>query len=216
MSRDTLPDVSALIMTAEWLSDVFIAPPSTQRVAHAATPQGQEALRWIGEQLDAPAAAQTLCRALVQEAPEGLAVHLQRRYTALFEGIFQHRAVLPYESAWQGSSATPVAEMQATLRALDLHVSEACCEPPDHLAIELASLVASLRDGREAIAIGLVSRLEDWGPGFSAALARQDPGGFYAAAGELLLALIRTATAVLAINDPAAVPVAERREGESA
>jgi len=221
MSRDTMPDVSALITAAEWLSDVFGAPPSPQRVAHAATPQGQEALRWIGDQLDAPAEAQALCRVLAQQAPDSLAVHLQRRYTALFEGIFQHRAVLPYESAWQAGATpllggTPVAEMEATLRALDLHVDKACCEPPDHLAIELATLSVALRGGQDAVAADLVSRLRDWVPGFSAALHQQDPDGFYATAGDLLLALIRKAAAVLAIIEPAAAPVTERREGESA
>src|SRR5699024_7679847 len=107
--------------------------------------------------LQAPAAAEALCDKLTQDTPENLAVHLQRRYTALFEGIFRHRAVLPYESAWQENGVPtlggkPVAEMEAVLRDLDVHVSADCCEPADHLAIELAALTAALSGGYTSVA----------------------------------------------------------------
>src|SRR5699024_5889443 len=103
VSQDAItdPDTSTLIVAAEWLSGLFMAPMSSPQVAQAGSASGQDALRWIGTQLQAPAAAEALCDKLTQDTPENLAVHLQRRYTALFEGIFRHRAVLPYESAWQ-------------------------------------------------------------------------------------------------------------------
>ena len=232
MNRDVIseggiagPDPSALIVAAEWLSGIFIAPMSSQQVAQAGATSGQNALRWMGAQLEATAEAETLCRTLDQDDSENLAVHLQRRYTALFEGIFRHRAVLPYESAWKGKDGSTlggesVVEMKAILRALDLHVSTDCCEPPDHLAIELAALAAALREGHNTIAADLVRRLQDWGPAFTEALTRQDPDGFYAGAGELLLALINEAPAALPAAEFAAVSVPEsvleQREGEFA
>lgn len=215
------PDTSALIVAAEWLSGIFIAPMSSQQVAQAGATPAQGALRWIGEQLDAPEEAEELRRTLDQDDTEQLAVHLQRRYTALFEGIFRHRAVLPYESAWQGEDGSTlggesVVEMKAVLRTLELHVSTDCCEPPDHLAIELAALAAALRGDQNTIAADLVHRLQDWMPAFTEALTRQDPDGFYAGAGKLLLALIREASAALLVAKSAAALGPERREGEFA
>nr|WP_299379825.1 molecular chaperone TorD family protein [uncultured Halomonas sp.] len=231
ISKDPIDglDTSALVVAAEWLSGIFIAPMSSQQVAQAGATSGQNALRWTGAQLEASAAAETLCRTLDQDDSENLAVHLQRRYTALFEGIFRHRAVLPYESAWQGKDGSTlggesVVEMKAILRALDLHINTVCCEPPDHLAIELAALAAALREGHDTIVADLVRRLKDWVPAFTDALTRQDLDGFYAGAGELLLALIHEASAALAaaltVTNPAAVSVSEfvleQREGEFA
>jgi TorA-specific chaperone len=236
MNRDAIskgriagPDISALVVAAEWLSGIVITPMSSQQVAQVSATPGQDALRWMGKQLKASAAAEVLRRILDRADSENLAVHLQRRYTALFEGIFRHRAVLPYESAWQGEDGSSlggesVVEMKAVLRALDLHVSADCCEPPDHLAIELAALAAALRGGRDTIAADLVQRLQVWVPAFTEALNRQDSGGFYAGAGNLLLALIREApaalTAALKVTNPAAVFVPEfvleQREGEFA
>lgn len=223
MSQDAItdPDASTLIVAAEWLSGLFMAPMSSQQVAQAGSASGQNALRWIGTQLQAPAAAEALCDKLTQDTPENLAVHLQRRYTALFEGIFRHRAVLPYESAWQENGVPtlegkPVAEMEAILRDLDVHVSADCCEPADHLAIELAALTAALDGGYTSVTTELVRRLQGWVPGFVQSLENLDPEGFYAGSGKLLLALIRTAQSVLFMTDPAVVSANEQCEGEFA
>ncbi len=218
--RNAGPDTGGLMVAAQWLSGVFIAPLSLQQVSDASAAPGLNLLRYTGEQLDSPATAQKLCNLLVQDTPEKLTVHLQRRYTALFEGIFRYRAVLPYESTWNDEGPAlcgqPVAEMNAILRDLDVHVSRDCCEPADHLAIELAALVAALDGDYTTVAVGLIQRLQSWVPAFAAALTRQDPQGFYAAAGELLLALLRTASSALLTMEPATVPVNEQREGEFA
>lgn len=219
MSRDTVTDVSALMTTADWLGGVFAAPPDAALIEAYADPAGRAALAQMGEQLSAREAAQAIDQALTREAPTPLAVTLQRRYTALFEGIFPPGAVLPYESAWQSGTdgtvlgGTPVAEMETTLRDLDLQVSGECREPADHLAIELAALAMALRDGQKRIAQALIRRLQGWVPTFCAALSRQDAGGFYAAAGDLLLALIRKSAAALESEEAIA---AERIEGEFA
>lgn len=209
---------AGLMVAAQWLSGVFIAPLSLQQVSDACTAPSLDLLRHTGEQLDSSATAQKLCNLLGQDTPENLTVHLQRRYTALFEGIFRNRAVLPYESSWSGEGPAlcgqSMSAMNAILRDLDVHVSRDCCEPADHLAIELAALVAALEGGHTTVAAGLVQRLQRWVPAFAEALTRQDPQGFYAAAGELLLALLRTAPSALMTMTPATAPVNEQREGE--
>lgn len=213
-------DTYGLLVAAEWLSGLFIAPLSQQQVMDINAVPGKNALQWIGAQLGAPAVAQQLCHILEQDTPENLTVRLQRRYTALFEGIFRNRAVMPYEGAWCGQSPSlgeqSVAEMKAILRDLDLHVSSDCCEPADHLAIELAALVAALGSNRYSIAADLVRRLQRWSPAFAEALERQDLEGFYAGAGKLLLALLRTAQPVLLMTNHAATSVNEQCEGELA
>lgn len=215
MSYAAKPDVTAFIDTAEWLSSVFAAPLSARQVTHGAAMPGQAALGWMGEQMDAIPVTQVLSQALAKETPESVATHLQRHYTALFEGIFRHKSVLPYESAWCQSEVAPAAQMDATLRALDLHVSDDVCEPSDHLAIELATLAAALRDDKRTIAADLVRRLQGWVPGFTTALAQKDTSGFYDAAGQLLLALIRKMTAVFVTSTLTAAQLTERHEGES-
>ncbi len=213
MTNDTIADVSAFIDTATWLSSVFSAPMSVQQLTHSAAAPGQAALNWMGEQLKAQDTTNKLSHALIHGTPESVATDLQRNYTMLFEGIFRHKSVLPYESAWRQSDIPPAVDMDATLRALDLHVSEGICEPSDHLAIELAALAAALLQEQRTTAIDLVCRLHQWVPEFSAALAKRDPNGFYAAAGELLLALIREMTKSLVGTKPVAAYLSERHEG---
>ncbi|MCK9236953.1 MAG: molecular chaperone TorD family protein [Thiopseudomonas sp.] len=209
MSQNSKLNVDAIIVVAEWLSELFGAPATTEHITQIATSQAQESLQWIGEQLNASAQIQALNAILTRDHPAPLAVHLQRRYTTLFEGIFKHRAVLPYESAWRGGDLA-IAEMKAVLRALDVHVDKNYHEPADHLAIELAALSVALRDEQYRQAAELVERLEGWVPSFSTALHLQDKDGFYAAAADLLLALLHNAHNALALHIP------KRYEGEFA
>lgn len=194
-------ELDDLSIASEWLSELFGTPASVEYITQTITPQAQETLHWVAEQLDANTKMQALTAILRQDDPETLAVHLQRRYTVLFEGIFQHRAVLPYESAWC-SSDTTIPEMHAILRALDLRINQSCCEPPDHLAIELAALTLALRDEQFPVAADLVERLHSWVPHFTTALHQQDKDGFYAAAADILMALLGKARIALAAHTP--------------
>lgn len=219
MSEMTAQKFTAIITAAEWLSGVFNAAPSKQRVEQASAPQEQEALRWIGEKLDAPRLVETLRKILTQDAPEELSVHLQRSFTQLFEGIFRNRAVLPYESAWidreakSSNGSCPVIEMNAVLYALDMRVSENCPEPADHISVELAALSTALRAGQDSIAVELLDRLQGWIPNFAEVLAEQDVSGFYAASSKLLLVLIKQASLELKNAKTAAVIKTEENLG---
>lgn len=194
----------SLIEAAEWLSEIFSAPLAPSRLAELSSPANQQALHQLGVQLAATAITAKLGKLLAQESPEELAIHLQRRYTALFEGVFRHQAVLPYESAWKQAGIKPLTDMDETLRQLDLRLSVNHCERPDHLTIELAALAIALRDGNNTIAMDLSKRLRDWVPDFHAALQQQDAGGFYATAARLLLALIDQSSTTLAMHTQAA------------
>lgn len=201
MSQPMDINFEGLIVASEWLSTVFGSPVNVAHIEQSLTQPAQQTLSRLAEQLDAEAYMQTIITILEQDCSDALAVHLQRRYTTLFEGIFRNRAVLPYESAWRGNDAS-IPEMQAILRALDMHVSQDCCEPADHLAIELAALAIALRAEHYPIAVELVHRLQNWTPHFTQALQQQDKDGFYAAAAEILLALLNKAARALAAYAP--------------
>lgn len=198
-SRHTKSD--GFIVASQWLSELFGTPVSVAHIEQTLTQPAQQTLGWLAEQLDVAAEMHTILSILQQDHSNVLAVHLQRRYTTLFEGIFRNRAVLPYESAWSGKD-TAIPEMHALLRALEMHVSEDCCEPADHLAIELAALAYALHAEHYPIAIQLLNRLQNWTPGFAQALQQQDKDGFYAAAADILVALLNKASNALAAYVP--------------
>ena len=194
MSQHSHPEYDGIVIAAQWISQVFGVPATTEHIEQLTAQPAQDSLRWLGEQLDAQAQVQTLSTLLTRDKPDALALHLERRYTALFEGIFD----------------LAIAEMNDILRTLALHVDKNCCEPPDHLAIELAALAQALSEQHYRIAAELVERLASWVPNFSTALHLQDKDGFYAAAADVLQALLNTAQTALAMHMP------KRHEGEFA
>jgi TorA-specific chaperone len=125
------------------------------------------------------------------EDDAALALRLERTFGILFLGLAGPQTVPPYESAWRGNGRLfqqPVADMNALLAALDVHVGLAG-EPADHIAIEtelLARLIAAGHPARAALA----ERLAAWLPAFQDALVVTDPSGFYAGAATALLAAV--------------------------
>ena len=100
----------------------------------------------------------------------------------------------PYESAYLGSGRlfqAPTDEMAALLAAHGMGLAEGVCEPPDHLAIELALLAALLSGLAPQPAVpALLERLLGWVPHFAASCAACDTTGFYAALAALLHAFL--------------------------
>ncbi|WP_049976069.1 molecular chaperone [Azospirillum sp. B506] len=196
MSRDPMdavPEEQDLVFVAEWLAQQFLSPPDVQQVEAARSMPGQIALRRIGDCLGQPAAADALCQLLAAGSAADVTLAVQRRHTALFEGIFRQRSVPPYASLWDGTGrlcGPAVDRMRAVLRDLDLHVQADCAEPPDHLAIQLAALAEAMRQRRTAAVADLTDQMLVWTGRFAAALIRADGLGYYGNLARFLLSLL--------------------------
>ena len=149
-------------------------------------------LREMGEVLGNETLMARLGQHLSEGTEEEVTVALQRRYTALFEGVFPRRCALPYASAWQGSGRlydAPVARMQKLLQVLDMELAQTCHEPPDHLAVQLAALAQALRQARWPTVQALLVEM-DWVAPFCRAMARLDGEGYYGVMAEVLSAVL--------------------------
>ncbi|MAU43886.1 MAG: hypothetical protein CMP09_03445 [Yangia sp.] len=190
--RGADPDLE---LVADWLALQFLTPPDAARIEAGRSAQGQAALREIGTFLGRPDAAETLCGKLADGSAQDVTVALQRRYTALFEGIFRQRGLPPYASVWDGTGrlcGPAVGRMQGLLRGLDLHLAETCCEPADHIAIQLAALAEALRQGNSELISALLDELA-WVGRFAAFLTVADGNGYYDAVAQLLSAFLEKA-----------------------
>ncbi|WP_346900542.1 molecular chaperone TorD family protein [uncultured Roseibium sp.] len=190
--RDADPD---LALVADWLALQFLTAPDAARIRAGRSTEGQAALRQIGVILGRKDVSDALCRQLADGTVTDVTVGLQRRHTALFEGIFRRRGLPPYASVWDGTGrlyGPAVGRMQELLRGLDLHLDETCCEPPDHIAIQLAALAEALRQGRTGLVPALLDELR-WVVGFAASLTAVDDNGYYGAVAQLLSAFVEKA-----------------------
>lgn len=121
-------------------------------------------------------------------------------FCRLFLGLGGASSALPIESAHRGDGRLfqePASIMTEMLVAHDLMPADGFAEPPDHLSIELSlleqliRLEASLVDVDEHAAVSaLRRRLVEWTPSFAAAVAENDPTGFYAALARVLVRLL--------------------------
>ena len=178
LAAEVSPPVAAdLADVLDWLAAQFIRAPQREQVHAARSVVGQMLLREMGEVLGNETLMARLGQHLSEGTEEEVTVALQRRYTALFEGVFPRRCALPYASAWQGSGRlydAPVARMQKLLQTLGMELAQTCHEPPDHLAVQLAALAQAL----------LVEM--DWMAPFCRAMARLDGEGYYGVMSEVL------------------------------
>lgn len=191
---EVLEEQSGLICVAEWLAQLFLKPMDADRVGAARSSEGQAVLRWMGELLDEAHAAEALCTGLTQGTAEQTAVALQRRHTALFDGVHRHQGALPYASAWDGTGhlfGAALDRMQVLMKALDVHVPADCPEPADHLSIQLACMAEALRQKDTIAVTALLEEMEPWVRHFSATLVKADEGGFHAAIARFLMALLQ-------------------------
>lgn len=126
---------------------------------------------------------------------EAAASTLNAAFCCLFLGAGgPHGTASPYESAYLGTGRlfqAPTDEMAALLTAHGIGLAEGVCEPPDHLAIELALLAALLAGpAPDPDTAPLLARLLGWVPSFAARCAGCDATGFYAALAALLHAFL--------------------------
>lgn len=189
LAAEVSPPVAAdLADVLDWLAAQFIRAPQREQVHAARSVVGQMLLREMGDVLGNETLMARLGRHLSEGTEEEVTEALQRRYTALFEGVFPRRCALPYASAWQGSGRlydAPVARMQKLLQVLDMELAQTCHEPPDHLAVQLAALAQALRQARWPTVQALLVEM-DWMAPFCRAMARLDGEGYYGVMSEVL------------------------------
>jgi TorA-specific chaperone len=189
----SIPETPDLAFVAEWLAQQFLAPPEKAQVQEMRGIRGQAALCWIGGVLDQQKAAQAICLELSPGTTDEITVTLQRRYTALFEGIFRQRGAPPYASMWDGTGrlfGPAVERMQHLLRDLDVHMAADCTEPADHVAVQLAALAEALRQNRVETIRTLHSEMHGWIGRFTDALIAAEGSSFYGNAARFLSALV--------------------------
>ncbi|PYF10924.1 TorA-specific chaperone [Rhodobacter viridis] len=182
-----------------WLAEVFLTPPSAERLS--ALREGAGA-KWLAALAAEPAFAEALTEIRAALASPLDAARLQTRLTIAFNGLFLglggKHTLAPNESAWTHGGRlfqAPVTEMSALLSACDLSLAQGCCEAPDHLSVELM-LLAHLEAHADPRAEALQARLRLWLPGFCAAVRAEDRTGFWAGAAALLLAALDHATLI--------------------
>ncbi|CAH2601363.1 Molecular chaperone TorD family protein [Rhodovastum atsumiense] len=173
----------------------FFAAPLEQEDVAALRADGR--LGCLGALLQRPVCRPPLQRACTVLAGFADTPTATSRLNAAFCRLFlgtggPQGTVPPCESAWRGTGGRlfqePTAEMATLLATHGLAVAAECCEPPDHLAIELSLMAALLAapDPDATAVAALRERLLGWVPRFAAACTTCDPPGFYAALATLL------------------------------
>lgn len=181
-----------LALVAEWLAAQIMTPPDTAMVEAARARPGRDALDGIGGLLARQEEMDRLLHLMTEGAAAEVAVALQRRHTALFEGIFHQRCLPPYASVWDGTGrlcGPAVGRMQAILRRLDVHLADDCHEMADHLGLQLAALAEALRQDRADVVHEVLAELH-WVERFADALIKTDGDGFYGTLAGLLSAFV--------------------------
>jgi TorA specific chaperone len=193
-------------LIAAWLSGLFMAPLPIDAVADYCSSGGARLLEVIGAELGCKPGIDRMRSALtVNVSPTSIARELAIAYTLLFDGVAGPGTVSLYESAYSGTGGRlfqkAAGDMELLLQGFGLSVSEDCCEPPDHLSIELALLSTVLRGNDGDCVASLRDRLLAWVPEFARRCDRVDRSGFYCGAAMVLNDLLRSP----ALRDPQCV-----------
>ena len=186
----------------EWLSGLFEEALPTSRINSYQSGSGAHLLAVLAEDARLRHGVDRMRAALSPDVPaDDIARGLERTFTALFLGAGGPDSLPPYESAHVSHSGLlfqeATGEMQQLLSRLGMSVERRCKEPPDHLAIEVATLAQLLRlraksdsSALDGTAAAFVRRLFAWVSTFSQRCTALDPTGFYAGASMLLLAFL--------------------------
>lgn len=180
---------------ASWLAGLFMAPLPVDSVVHYCSTDGARFLEAIGEETGCKPGIDCMRRTfVVEESPASIARRLAVTYTILFEGIAGPGTVSLYESAYAEGGGRlfqkATGDMELLLQRSGLSVSKDCCEPADHLSIELALLSAALHDDSKRGVALLRDRLRGWVPEFAARCGEADRSGFYSGAAMILNDLV--------------------------
>jgi TorA-specific chaperone len=175
-------ETEAMALLSDWFAHMLLAPMDVGDVRQLRA-TGRHFVIALGQALHCETSVDALLDAVDHGTEEEIEVQLSRDYVQLFEGVAGPKSISLYESSYCGEGRglfkRPFVEMQETLRVFDIRIDHPCCEPPDHLAIELAALAKAARLGQPAVLDGLIARLRGWTPSVAAAVRRSPHGSFY-------------------------------------
>lgn len=184
-------------------------PPAAETLARLASPEGASALAEAAAVLDGERNAD-LAERVLRLLPAGpLSMEaLASSYRRLFGHTVRGR-VPPYETEYGEDSpflpAQEMGDLGAFLRAFGLALHPAGHERIDHISCECEFLLFLARkeayalergdrvmreDTRRAARLFLRDHLGRFAPAFGKRVAREDPGGFYGALGDLCAAFV--------------------------
>jgi len=188
-------DWSAFVV--EWLSGIFVAPPTKETIENYREGIGASLFEALAGETGCAAGAQRMRSVLsVEASAAAIARTLGVTFTQLFDGVGGYKTVSLYESAYVDRSGrlfqAPSSEMDKLLRQADLSTRTTFREPSDHLSIELALLARFMRrdtSPRSQIAL-LDNHLLVWVPSFAEQCRERDRTGFYTGASQVLMAFL--------------------------
>lgn len=185
-------------------------PPTEEVLTRLASAEGASALAAAAAVLDGEGDTDLAQRALgLVPCPLPLSVEaLAASYLRLFGHTARGR-IPPYETVYGEDSpflpAQEMSDLAAFFRAFGLALRPAGHERIDHISCECEFLLflarkeayalergdqAMWEESRRATRLFLRDHLGRFGPAFGKRLAREDPGGFYGALGELCTAFV--------------------------
>lgn len=184
-------ECQAQSIVVDWFSRFFIAPPLCQFIEGCQTTHFYEFLKIFGASLKAQELTNIIARTIKRHSSEELERLLNQQYVALFDGPKGLYTVYPYESYYCDVHGRlfqqPYIEMLSLMEVLDVSVMSSCKEPPDHLAIELATLAEALRQENITSISLMKQRLIKWVPKMNEILQQIGSLTFYAPLLELLI-----------------------------
>lgn len=193
-------------------------PPTAETVARLVSNPGAEALADAAALLDTERETDLAPRVLrLARARDGRLSTLEYSYRRLF-GHTARGAVPPYETEYGEDSlflpAQEMSDLAAFYRAFGLVPRSDAHERIDHISCECEFLLVlgrkeayalerddpAMLDGtRRAARLFVRDHLGRWAPAFGRKLAREDPGGFYGALGNLCHAFVTVECARLGV-----------------
>lgn len=170
-------------LIADWFSRMALVPMDKLMLENLRSADMCRFLAELGEWLGQPHAVQPLWAAVQGGDAGQVAADIHLEYIQCFEGLRGPDMISLCESAYVGEGPglfhSPFVEMQAILQALDVSVGPNCCEPFDHLGLELSALTQALRQQDFVVAEQLRLRMCGWVPKLLDAMKNRVDTGFY-------------------------------------
>lgn len=192
-----------------WFAGLFIAPLDANGAIECNSDTTYEFLAALGAEIGAENFTSHIAHYFQSKPPVSLHQDLARQYVNLFDGVAGPRTIPPYESFYSNENGRlfqkPYDDMLKVMRKLDVKLVASCKEPPDHLALELASLAEALLQANVKEASSLRLRLLSWVPKMEIALEEIADGCFYHVLVALLVVYLSSLDTSVFITEPSLI-----------